>query len=614
MKLTPENVSRAVNISVAKFDHFRRARGRFMAQMVGRFYSKSSPGDMEERKAAPINMLYQAVTTLVPNLVYNDPKFKTRSDILPFRQYADVAELAINHLTKRLDMVSVLRKTIMDSIFMAGFIKVGLASSGEFITLDDENVEIGQPYAERIDPDDMLFDPMARDWDEQSFIGNRFRVTLDDLQESGMYDPDLAAKLSSRYDAMDQGDGPAEKLIGDKSAQRFQEITRYVDLVEVFLPQEQIVVTIPYRRGDTQDKFMRVVDWQGPKRGPYHMLGFTPVSDNVLPVAPAGIWYDLHILGNRIARKLSRQAERIKRVLAYQSSAVEDANEIAEADDGETVRVDDINAIKEVAYGGAGKDSYEYMQWVQQNFSEQAGNLNQLSGQGTDAPTATQSEILQSNSSVRLSDMQNIVYKFTASVGESLFFYLHNDPLIELPLARRVNGQDTQVVYSPEAREGDWTDFHISVEPYSMARQDPNAAVRRKLEFATNVIPAAAQAAQILGPGFNIGAFLSRMAKEVGIDDADEFMNMDQFTAWSILKMQMDTGDPGKAASFGQAQQQPAQPQPLNPGQPNPGQMGPSGGISPNTETASAQQQAANQPGRMQPSVNALAQAGQAQR
>jgi hypothetical protein len=40
------------------------------------------------------------------------------------------------------------------------------------------------------------------------------------------------------------------------------------------------------------------------------------------------------------------------------------------------------------------------------------------------------------------------------------------------------------------------------IEPFSMARPDPNTAVRRKIEFASSVIPAAAQAAMLLGPGF----------------------------------------------------------------------------------------------------------------
>lgn len=613
MKITPQNVSKAINISFGKFDHFRRARGRFLSQMVGRFYQKTNPGDREDRKAAPLNLLASAVGTLVPNLVYNDPKIKVRTDVLAYRSYSDILELAGNHLIHRIDLRMALRKAIVDSIFMAGFIKTGISAADQYLTLDGLDVELGQPYAERVDPDDMIFDPMARDWDEQSFIGNKFRANLDDLQESGLYNADLLDKLSSRYDGMSQDSNRAERVMGDNSAQQYQsEVQRYVDLVEVYMPREKVILTLPYSKDKTFDQFLRVADHEGPDKGPYHMLGYTYVPDNILPVAPAMLWYDLHILGNRIARKLSRQAERIKRVLAYTSNAVEDVNEIAEADDGETVRVDDINNIKEVQYGGAGQESYDWMAWVKQHFSEQAGNIDLLNGTDTNTPTATQAQMLQANTSVRLADMQNMVYSFTAEISRDLVFFLHTDPLIELPLIQRQGGVEQQVVYSPEMRQGNWVDFNLRVQPFSMSRPDPNMAVRRKMEFATNVIPAAAQAAALLGPGFNVGAFLTQLARETGIEDADEWLNTPQMQAWIMQRMMMQSGDPGKAAG-GVVPPVPgvASPPTVNPGQPNPAAMGPNGGISPDTEQAMAQQEVGGQlqSAYYQSSTNARAQA-----
>jgi hypothetical protein len=614
MKITPQNISKAVNISFGKFNHFRVARGRFMSQMVGRFYQKTNPGDREDRKAAPLNLLASAVGTLVPNLVYNDPKIKVRTDVLAYRNYADILELAGNHLIHRIDLRMALRKAIVDSIFMAGFIKTGISAADQYLTLDGLDVELGQPYAERVDPDDMILDPMARDWDEQSFIGNKFRANLDDLQQSGLYDADLIEKLSSRYDGMSQDGNRAEKVMGDNASQQFQtEVQRYVDLVEVYMPREKVILTLPYSKDQTFDQFLRVADHEGPDKGPYHMLGYTYVPDNILPVAPAMLWYDLHILGNRIARKLARQSERIKRVLAYTSNAVEDVNEIAEADDGETVRVDDINNIKEVQYGGSGQESYDWMAWVKQHFSEQAGNIDLLNGVDTNTPTATQAQMLQANTSVRLSDMQNMVYSFTADISRDLVFFLHTDPLIEVPLIQRQNGVEQQVVYTPEMRQGNWVDYNLRIQPFSMSRPDPNTAVRRKIEFATNAIPAAAQAAALLGPGFNVGAFLTRLANEVGIEDADEWLNTPQMQAWIMQRMMMQTGDPGKAGGGMIVPPAPGagSPPAINPGQPNPTAMGPNGGISPDTEQAMAQQEMGGQlqSAFYQASTNARAQA-----
>jgi hypothetical protein len=610
MKITPKVICRAIECSFGKFDPFRRARLKFMYQMVGRFYMQGPKFGDESRKSAPLNMLHTAITTLVPNLVFNNPKVKVRSNTVAFRPYGDMLELATNYLQSEIGLRMTLRKCITDAAFLAGFIKTGIAAANTQLNVGHESFPLGQPYADRIDPDDMILDPWARDWDEQQFVGNRFRADLDELLELGLYDNDELVKASRAYD--DDADKRVSGLADQHSASDQRDVRRFIDLCEIWLPKENLIVTIPYNKSMAYDKFLRIADYDGPRKGPYHMLGFTYVSDNVLPCAPASIWYDLHILGNRIARKLARQAERMKRVLAYQSSAEEDAAAVADADDGETVRVEDVNAIKEVAYGGAGEDTYRYMDWVQKKFSEQAGSIDLLSGTGTNSPTATQAEMLQANTSVRLGDMQSLVYHFTAEVCRDLAYYLHTDPLIELPLIRRQGGVEQDVVYTPEMRQGDFFNYTFSVQPYSMARPDPNMQVRRKMEFATNVIPAAAQAAAMLGPGFDVGGFLSRIALDVGIEDADEFINTAQIQQHIQQQVQQSLmmGNPGKAGgAINIPQAQTAGPA-MNPGQPNPGQMGPNGGISPDTEQAAAYQETAGElQANGQPSARAMAMA-----
>jgi hypothetical protein len=650
-KLTPQKMSRLVEVAFDKNNHLRKARTRFLAQYTGRFYSKSKPGDAEERKASPINLIYQAVTTMVPNLAFRDPKFKVRSQTLAYRGYADMLELATNHLTNVLKLRKELRMTIVDALFFAGFMKTGIATTGQFITQEDQDIAIGEPFAERVDPDDMILDPLAKQWEEQMIIGNRFRVLRQDLLDSGLYDNDLVMNMGSRTDSKTQFE--AQYLSGDKTSD-LKEVMDFVDLVEVFIPRDQRVVTMPWTKGQISDQFLRDVDWAGPETGPYHMLGFNFVPDNLLPIPPVSLWYDLHVLGNRIARKIARQADRMKRVLAYEGSAIADAENIADADDGETVRVNNLGAIKEVTYGGTTDEAYEFMKWTKGEFSDITNNLDMLSGNEAGAPTATQSEMLQNNSSVRLSDIQNMVYDFTQDIGTDLAFFLHTDPLIELPLIKRVSGQDTQVTYTPDMREGEFMSYMLAVEPQSMARPDPNMKVQHLLTFASNVIPAAAQAAQMLGPAFKVGAFLSRVGEEIGLEEMDEIIDMPTYRQWAMAKLANDL-DAGSAQAFAinpqfpsmpwdqggqqafeqqqmqqqiqslmaaKAQQQqagqapgqggggggqPPQPPQVNTGQPNPGQQGPSPqNVSAGTAQASAQQQVAGQLRKAYPTSSAF--------
>jgi hypothetical protein len=604
MKIDPASLSKAVDHSFTKYNHFRRARAAMMAQMVGRFYRSDRSGGTPE-KASPINLIYQGASTLIPNLVFNDPRAKVTTDLVQYRDYAELLALAVDHTVRKIKLRDTLRACIMDAIFMAGFVKTGLAVGSEVLQFEGQQIPIGRPYIERIDPDDMILDPMARTWEEQAFVGNRYRVDADHVAEMGIMDPDALMKLASRYE---QGGVVAvEKLSGDQSGS-YTDIARYVDLVDLYLPREGLVCTIPYQTGQSADKFLAQSEYVGPDSGPYHMLAFTPVSDNLLPVAPAMIWHDLHVLGNQIARKLARQAEAAKRVLAYQGEAVDDAERIAEAEDGEAIKVEDVDKVKEVNYGGATEDSYKWMAWVKGAFSEQAGSIELLQGTNTNAPTATQAEMLNANASVRVGDMQNTVYYFAGDAMDDVKFWLHTDPLIELPLARRVNGTETQAVFSPDSRVGEWQDYHLRTKPYSMTRADPAMMVRRRLEFATNVIPAAAQAFAMLGPGFKVGPFLHRMATEVGLEDADEWLDDQAFQSWVIQQAMANTGDPGKAGQYTTPPPGVNMP-PLggvnpNPGQPAPSMRGPQGGISPSTEQAAAQQETA---GAAQASTKALA-------
>lgn len=612
--LNSKQLHRLVRIGDEKMRHFRRARVRFLSQFVTRFYGKQSltSVDQEDRKASPLNLLYNAITTYIPNLVYGDPKTKVRTEFLPYRAYADRLELATNVLAKRCKIRDTLRMTITDAILLCGWMKTGICSSDQTLDLDGEQHVIGEPYAMRVDPDDMIIDPLARCMEEAIFVGNRFRLPKQMLIDSGAYPADKVNKLISRYDQAFRSEvstlSGSQFMFGDSNTD-----IEYVDLVEIYLPHDKKIVTIPYDLSGGSDDVINEVDYDGPDTGPYHQLAFTPVPDNIMPVAPAMVWFDLHMMANRIARKIARQSERMKQIVAYEGSAVEDMQELVDADDGEAVRVDNIDGIKEVNYGGTGEDAYKYMEWCQQKFSEMANNVDLLSGQSASAPTATQAEMLQSNSSVRLSDMQNTIYQFTAKVLGDLAYFLHTDPLINLPLIRRNNGVEEQVFYTPEMRDGLWLDYNISVQPYSMARQDPNTKLRRILEFATNVIPAAAQSFQMLGPAFNIQGFLELVAKEVGIEEADQIINNQMLQQW--IQMQAMAVQPGPKVGM----QYPPGPMPpggpptqgngfsFQPGQPNPGQMAPSGGIDTGQERASGQQAGAADLQKIKPPARQIA-------
>jgi hypothetical protein len=594
-----QKMCRAVELGFQKLDNARKARYRFLAQYVGPFYAKNKMGgEAEDKKAAPLNLMFNGVTTLVPNLVSNDPQVQVTTDMLPYRAYGSTFEKAVNHLVqKKIKLRRALRKVIIDSLFCAGIMKVGIGSSDQTLNLDGKTWDIGQIYADRVDLDDFVYDPMARDRDEWSFVGNRFRVPKEDLLESGQFDNAQIEKLCSRYK---EGDFKNEvsNLSGDGRVMNEynSDVREYVDLVEIFVPKEQAIITLPYGNYGGPQKILRAVEYDGPESGPFHMLGYAWVPDNVLPVPPASIWYWLHVLGNRIARKLVKQAERAKRVLAYTPAAMEDARQILDADDGDSIEVEDVNQVKEVNYGGMTEETKEFMGWVETEFSKQAGNIDLLSGTNADAPTATQSEMLASNTNVRINDMQNIVYDFTADVCRDIGFLVHTDPLMDLTLCKRLGtGVEMQVRYTPEMREGDFFDYTFKIKPYSMARQDPNVQLKRLMEFLSQGIPALTQAALQLGPAFKLENAIALVGRRMGIDELDELIDSQLLMQQLVAQMQTQPQPDGKAPGAKPQGDGGAPMGGVRPQQPNPNGYGPVGGVMPDTERKMAQQETAGE-------------------
>lgn len=518
----PHDLARLATLGMKKLQSKRNARMLLLGQYVGRFYGMEG---MEKSKAIPLNMIYQAVTTLVPNLVFQNPKAMVNAEFLAYRQYADILGLAVDRVLSELDAAFMLRKLVTDSLFLAGFSKLGICSSSQFLYLDNQYHDTGQVYWDRIDADDMILDPAARCLEECRLIGNRFRAPKAMLKEQGIFTEQQINSLSNRYED-NLGPGPVSGIGGSAELmEEAEDLHDHGELVELFLPEEEVLVNMPWGGGEVAPEIMRVVDYEGPEEGPYDLLGYAFVPDNILPVAPSMIWYDLHVLGNRIARKAARQAERNKRMLVYTANAWEDAQDIIDTPDGDAVRVDDVNEVKELEYGGVTEDAYNYIEWCKSNFAEMAMNIDLLSGTSSDEATATQAQMLQQNTSVRLADMQQMVYRFVERGMRKIAYFLHTDPLIELPLIKRVQGVDTQVIYTPEMREGDWFNYNLTVKPYSMARQDPNAKLRRIMEFCGNVIPALTQAFMQLGPIFNLEGAINLVAREIGLDEKDELLN-----------------------------------------------------------------------------------------
>lgn len=566
-EITPQRVQEAVQRGFKRTENFRNARLMYLRNYTGQYYDKSQGPIGTE----PLNLIFNAIRILVPNLVMTFPKHTVKAKFLPHRDYAELLGMALDYNAKEINLTEVLRRWVVDSIFCMGILKTGLCESGMAIYFDeDDRIDPGTIYTEIVDLDNLTFDPKCHQLEEAAWIGDRIRVSRTQLLDSGFYRNDLIERLPRSGTEVDDGSEKLSQRNMNKNEDR--DLQDFVDIVELWVPGADAIVTVPGCKM-TFDEFLRTEDYYGPDEGPYTFLKLTPpVPNNPFPVAPVGIWNDLHVRANIMASKIIDQADRQKDILLYSPGAADDAQELVDAKDGDAIATNDPGGAKIHSFGGQQQSSEAHLQQLMMWFNMMSGNTEALGGIREASPTATQAQILQANQAIGLEDMRDIVYKAVALEGRKRAWYLHTDPLIEVPLiyrrqvpAQYTQGQmgpqmvepsreeDIQVTLTPEARRGDFLDFHFDIEPKSMSRLDPHMRLQRAMEFAIKIIPAAATAAQIcmqMGVAFSFPRFVTRMAKEADIEWMDEVFHDPEFQL-RVQEIMMQT--PGVEGSQGTA-------------------------------------------------------------
>ena len=582
-EISPQKMQQTVQRGALRLSKFRSARVHFLKEYVGQYYDESSAAVGTHA----LNLIFNAVRVLVPTLVMNFPKHVIETPYLQVRQYANLLGLALDQHDKKINICDAYRRMIVDAIFTLGILKTGLAQSDSVLVFDDDQglnqVDNGTIYTECVNFDNFVVDPGCEEYmfHDATFMGDRVTLPRQMLLDSGLYNNDLVERLPRA------GGKVMEGRASDISMKEINEDSNFdlqdeVEVYEIWVPSANSIVTVPAAKDVTFDDYLRVADYYGVKEGPYTFLALTPpVPGNPLPVPMVGIWYDLHVLANRMAKKIVEQAERQKDIVAYKSSAADDADMLKNAGDGEAIKVDDLDGTKTISFGGQQNSNENHLNALEGWFNMMAGNPAQVGGQNIEAKSATAANILQTNSGVGLEDMKDMVYRMAASESRKRAWYMHTDPLMQVPLTQRqmqpggvVLGpdgvpwlqpptmQDIQVILTPEQKSGNYIDFVFNIEPESMGRVDSKVRLQQELSFCQQVVPAVAAAAQVfmaMGMPFNVTAMLVRIAKDMGITWLDEVMYDPQFQAMMAQQLALGTQG-GATGAKGQIAGQPQQP------------------------------------------------------
>lgn len=304
--------------------------------------------------------------------------------------------LAANHVYSEIHLGASLRNCVFDAMFSIGIMKVGLRPSG----LGDEESwlhDTGKPFAEPVGLDDWVHDMTARRWDQCRYLGNRYRLPLDFVKESKLFESAATDNLGDAVQRLynETGDPRASSISQREAHYSEGEYERMVELWDIWLPFENKIITVPSQMyGSMYREPLRVIDWHGPETGPYDILSLADVPDNTMPLPPVATWLDLHETLNTLYNKMRRQAERQKEIFAYQGGADHDAQNIVDARDGQSVRVDNPDKMNNLKFGGVDSTNLAFALNAKDQASMVMGNLDMLAGLGAQSDTLGQDRLI----------------------------------------------------------------------------------------------------------------------------------------------------------------------------------------------------------------------------
>ena len=485
--------------------------------MIRQFVGGSwSDGGAPDR--VPVNFIEMALNIYRRQVAARAPRIMVRSKNGDNISFADDLEIAVNLAIEDMRFDDTMRRWVLEAMFGMGILKVGLAPSDRKEILGFTH-DPGQPFADVVDFEDFVFDITAKRWDQVQFCGNRYSLPIEAVNDLKMFPRKEVVKYERRT-TNEQGDQKLSNIVDDGGSYGQETYMDLVELWDIWLPYENVVATFqsnPDGGLELRDP-LRIVEWDGPEGGPYHLLSFGDVPGQIMPLPPAALMIDLHELGNRVFRKLGRQADRQKTLTLVASSNQDDGRRIADANDGDAIAVDRPEATKEIRYGGVDQAALAFFQQLRQLSSYFGGNLETLGGLNNVTNTASQEQLVKGQASMRIADMQERATDSATKVIKSIAYYMWTDPVRNYRIPKKIPGTDMVISsdMKPERRSGEFLDYAIEIVPFSMQSRTPSERLQSAMQIMQTYIVPMAPMLQQRGLVPDIEAFLKMSAELSG--------------------------------------------------------------------------------------------------
>ena len=445
---------KVVKYNYRELKPFRDVRRLNIEAARGHYYRTKD--DPPNAARDPVNMMDQFVQILVRSFVQSNPKVRVTSRSNP--KAAAIFQAHLNITIREIDLLSTLRRSVQEAILgYMGIVYCGITPT--------DNDPAGEVFCDPIALPDFVVDLAHDEFDQADAMGHRFARRIGDLLGNDMYDQEMVGKLKGRRSGWSELDDRTDGVEYDEDQ---GSLFDWADLWAILVQPANLVI---YMSEDSAvNAPLRVETYDGPEFGPYPMLGFDRVLDELMPNSRAAMMLDMHDFVNSQYRRVFMKEDQAAEFHTYEGGAEEDARRVRDAMDGEVMQVNNNNAVKRRTKGGTNPQALATAIHGRQLFDELSGNLRLLGGVGPIAETATQERIANTNVSRLVRDMQLQVVEFTKRILQNVAWYEWTHPTrmrrVELKIGKR--GMAISELWSPEIREGDFIEHEIDIIPDSM--------------------------------------------------------------------------------------------------------------------------------------------------
>ena len=468
----------AIKGSYRKLSPFRTLINNLVEEYAGSSYGQGGA----PRHEIYMNLMNQAVEAYTMSLAANRPRILVSTEYDDLKYFAKMFENAVNNLIKEIGLEKTMRQWVMDAFFCVGIIKVHMADAGLVEIEFDKWMDPGKPFASNVSLDNFVFDMSSKKWSEIQFAGDGYRIPFRDLKASDIYDQKVVSQLSptSKFTQ----DQERLELISRGLSTDTDEYEPMIDLMDIWIAREGKIYTFAMdhvNRFEGRFAPLAEMEWAGPEFGPYHLLSFNDVPENIMPSSPASHLNNLSKLANNIMRKQGRKARTARRIHTYPPASHKDAQKVQRAGDDAWVEVQDNGELKEVMIGGVDPNNQGFLGGVIEMFDRMAGNLQVQAGLGASAPTARQEQLVARHAGKKEAQMQYRVLEAATSLIRDLGHLLWTDEIKEIPSNYTIEGTDgltADTTWTPDNREGDFLDYDLTIDIFSMGYQSPQDRIQ----------------------------------------------------------------------------------------------------------------------------------------